>query len=154
MPESVFLLSDTLIAFDHLFQKVLIISHVHLPTLSTPLLAPSIIADSYIAAAAKIEEIRGLLESSEPLRMPLQERMGRIEERKEAVSNVGEEGYKAFVRDLKEHIVKGDIIQAVPSQRLRRETVLHPFNAYRSVIPSLPFVPLHSSLPRETELMK
>ena len=75
-----------------------------------------------------------MLESTEPLKLPLQERIGPLEERKEAVSNVGEEGYKAFVRDLKSHIIKGDIIQAVPSQRLRRETVLHPFNAYRCVL--------------------
>jgi len=49
----------------------------------------------------------------------------------EAVSNVGKEGYEAFVTTLKKHIVAGDIIQAVPSQRLARPTTLHPFNAYR-----------------------
>lgn len=46
-------------------------------------------------------------------------------------SNVGKVGYEGFVTKLKEHIVKGDIIQAVPSQRLTRETALHPFNVYR-----------------------
>jgi anthranilate synthase component 1 len=49
----------------------------------------------------------------------------------EAVSNVGKEGYEGFVTTLKRHIVAGDIIQAVPSQRLARPTSLHPFNAYR-----------------------
>jgi anthranilate synthase component 1 len=49
----------------------------------------------------------------------------------EAVSNVGKEGYEQFVTTLKKHIVAGDIIQAVPSQRLARPTSLHPFNAYR-----------------------
>ena len=33
----------------------------------------------------------------------------------EAVSNVGKQGYEGFVTKLKEHIVAGDIIQAVPS---------------------------------------
>ncbi|KAJ2426381.1 anthranilate synthase component 1, partial [Coemansia sp. RSA 2531] len=37
----------------------------------------------------------------------------------------------AMVLGLKEHIVKGDIIQAVPAQRITRPTTLHPFNAYR-----------------------
>lgn len=31
-------------------------------------------------------------------------------------SDVGQAGYEKFVTTLKEHIVKGDIIQAVPSQ--------------------------------------
>jgi anthranilate synthase component 1 len=49
----------------------------------------------------------------------------------EAVSNVGKAGYEGFVSKLKEHIVAGDIIQAVPSQRLSKRSTLHPFNAYR-----------------------
>ncbi|KAJ1310315.1 hypothetical protein OPQ81_007054 [Rhizoctonia solani] len=48
-----------------------------------------------------------------------------------AVSNVGKAGYEGFVTQLKKHIVAGDIIQAVPSQRLERKTSLHPFNVYR-----------------------
>ncbi|KAJ1557615.1 hypothetical protein HK405_015577 [Cladochytrium tenue] len=51
----------------------------------------------------------------------------------EAVSNVGKDGYEEFVRRLKHHIVQGDIIQAVPSQRVSRRTDLHPFNAYRQL---------------------
>ena len=49
----------------------------------------------------------------------------------ESTSNVGKDGYERFVTTLKKHIVAGDIIQAVPSQRLARPTSLHPFNAYR-----------------------
>jgi len=48
-------------------------------------------------------------------------------------SNVGKTGYEQFVSTLKEHIIAGDIIQAVPSQRLSRPTQLHPFNAYRKL---------------------
>ncbi|KAA0171033.1 hypothetical protein FNF28_01038 [Cafeteria roenbergensis] len=39
----------------------------------------------------------------------------------ESRSNVGREGYEGFVRSLKESIVAGDIIQAVPSQRMRHD---------------------------------
>jgi anthranilate synthase component 1 len=49
----------------------------------------------------------------------------------QAVSNVGKEGYESFVTTLKKHVIAGDIIQAVPSQRLARPTTLNPFNAYR-----------------------
>jgi anthranilate synthase component 1 len=38
----------------------------------------------------------------------------------ESASNTGRAGYEAFVRDLKAHIVDGDIIQAVPSHRITR----------------------------------
>ncbi len=38
---------------------------------------------------------------------------------------------EGFVTDLKKHIKLGDIIQAVPSQRLAKPTSLHPFNIYR-----------------------
>ena len=34
------------------------------------------------------------------------------------MSNVGQAGYEGFVRSLQKHIRKGDIIQAVPSQRI------------------------------------
>jgi anthranilate synthase component 1 len=49
----------------------------------------------------------------------------------ESVSNIGKEGYEKHVTTLKKHISRGDIIQAVPSQRFARPTSLHPFNLYR-----------------------
>jgi anthranilate synthase component 1 len=48
-----------------------------------------------------------------------------------STSNIGKEGYEKHVIRLKEHISRGDIIQAVPSQRIARPTSLHPFNLYR-----------------------
>jgi len=38
-----------------------------------------------------------------------------------------------FVTNLKQHIVNGDIVQAVPSQRFSRKTNVHPFNIYRTL---------------------
>jgi len=54
-----------------------------------------------------------------------------IRKNQQYTSNVGQEDYEGHVRKLKEHIVKGDIIQAVPSQRFSRPTSPHPFNIYR-----------------------
>jgi anthranilate synthase component 1 len=48
-------------------------------------------------------------------------------------SNIGQSGYERHVTRLKQHISKGDIIQAVPSQRIARPTSLHPFNIYRQL---------------------
>lgn len=129
MPESVFLFSDTIVAFDHLFQTVRIVSHVFVPS-STPAEDAAKVAEtSYAEASARIVELVALLTSDSPLPLPEQPKI--VRPPKEATSNVGEQGYKDFVTSLKKNIVQGDIIQAVPSQRLRRETALHPFNVYR-----------------------
>ena len=50
-------------------------------------------------------------------------------------SNVGAEGYKRMVNSLKDHIVRGNIIQAVPSQRLSRPLRggVSAFDIYRSL---------------------
>ncbi|GJN88815.1 hypothetical protein Rhopal_001786-T1 [Rhodotorula paludigena] len=143
IPESVFLLHDTIVAFDHLFQRVYVVSHVYLPSSSASSSeSHSAIAASYDAAAQKIKDIATKLTSASPLPYPHQpkivpapvpanetpeERYARLDQ----LSNVGKEGYEQFVTSLKGHIVQGEIIQAVPSQRLRRETQLHPFNVYR-----------------------
>ncbi|KAI5476491.1 anthranilate synthase component I [Pseudohyphozyma bogoriensis] len=129
MPESVFLLADTLVAFDHLFQTVRVVSHVFLPSSTSSDDAVKVATDSYNEAKAKIADLIALLTSNEPLPLPEQPKI--VRPPKEAVSNVGEVGYKGFVTSLKKNIVLGDIIQAVPSQRLTRETALHPFNVYR-----------------------
>lgn len=129
MPESVFLLSDTLVAFDHLFQKVHIVSHVVLPSSTPASSASDVITASYEEAQLKIRDIVKTLTSDSALPLPEQPKI--VRPPKPAESNVGKVGYEGFVTSLKDNIVKGDIIQAVPSQRLRRETALHPFNVYR-----------------------
>ena len=50
-------------------------------------------------------------------------------------SNVGADGYKRMVNALKDHIVRGNIIQAVPSQRLSRplKEGVSAFDIYRSL---------------------
>lgn len=123
MPEAFFMLTSTVILFDHLFQTVKIVTHVHLAD-GTP---PSQIPALYEEAVARIETLRRVLESPEvplPPQKPI--KLGN-----QAESNVGKKGYEAHVTTLKKHILKGDIIQAVPSQRLARPTELHPFNIYR-----------------------
>jgi anthranilate synthase component 1 len=123
IPEAVFLLVDTLLIYDHIFQTIKVVSHVFIPkTFGTGNLA-----FAYQTAVAKAKRLAKLLLSNttpEPPQPPIV--LGN-----EAVSNVGKAGYESFVTTLKKHIIAGDIIQAVPSQRLARPTSLNPFNAYR-----------------------
>jgi len=133
IPEAVFMLADTLIVYDHLYQRIKIVSHVFCPSSASNVN----LAFTYNTAVAKARRIAKLLLSNPgaPYYVP----QPPITLGGQAISNVGSTGYKQFVTKLREHIIKGDIIQAVPSQRLRRETNLNPFNAYlqlRTVNPS------------------
>ncbi|KAF9036571.1 ADC synthase [Panaeolus papilionaceus] len=125
IPEAVFMLVDTLVIYDHIFQTLKVVSHVFIPKN----FGAENLAFTYQTAVSKARRLAKVLLSGstpEPPQPPIV--LGN-----ESVSNVGKQGYEAFVTKLKEHIVKGDIIQAVPSQRLARPTSLHPFNAYRQL---------------------
>ena len=125
LPEAYFMLTSTLVIFDHIYQTIKLVSHVHLPDGTPSTQIPAL----YEECAARIEGLRRKLESP-TLPVPKQ---GPIKLGLETTSNVGKPGYEGFVTKLKEHIVKGDIIQAVPSQRLARPTSLQPFNLYRQL---------------------
>ncbi|KAJ9203124.1 hypothetical protein DTO166G4_5542 [Paecilomyces variotii] len=121
VPESFFMLFDTIIAFDHFFQVVKVITYVPIPADDSELEA------SYRKGQEVIQKtIDVLLRPDTPL--PPQPP---IKPNQEYTSNIGREGYEKHVTSLKEHIVVGDIFQAVPSQRLARPTTLHPFNLFR-----------------------
>ncbi|KAG2147153.1 ADC synthase [Suillus cothurnatus] len=104
IPESLFMLCDTILVYDHLYQSIKIVSHVFHPKDAGTTNLPFV----YQTAHNTTPEV------PQP-----------------PVTLGNQEGYESFVTKLKEHVVAGDIIQAVPSQRLARPTNLHPFNAYR-----------------------
>lgn len=123
VPESLFMLFDTIIAFDHFFQLVKIITYVHIPR---DLLDLTMKYES--AKRILVETINVLQSPSIPL--PSQ---SSITPGQPCTSNIGQSGYEQHVTTLKAEIQKGSIIQAVPSHRLSRPTNLHPFNIYRQL---------------------
>lgn len=125
IPESLFMITDSLLIYDHLFQSVKVVSHVFSPTNA----GTTNLSFVYQTAVAKIRRLAKVLMSPNTPDVP----QPAISLGNEAVSNVGKEGYEGFVTKLKEHVIAGDIIQAVPSQRLSRPTELHPFNVYRQL---------------------
>ncbi|CAE6515488.1 unnamed protein product [Rhizoctonia solani] len=131
IPESVFMLCDTILVYDHLYQNVKVVSHVFAPTVTgaSSSEASSNLSFIYQTAVQKARRAaKVVLADRTPLvPQPI------IQRGNTAVSNVGKVGYEGFVTQLKKHIVAGDIIQAVPSQRLARKTNLHPFNIYRQL---------------------
>jgi anthranilate synthase component 1 len=123
IPEAVFMLVDTLLVYDHIFQRLRVVSHVFYPKDGSS----DNLSFVYQTAVAKARRLAKTLLTNVTPEAP----QPPIVLGSKAVSNVGEAGYKGFVKKLKEHIIAGDIIQAVPSQRLARPTSLHPYNVYR-----------------------
>jgi anthranilate synthase component 1 len=129
VPESLFMLYDTIVAFDRFHDLVKVITYLHVPK------EISGISAAYEKAKAIINELIPVLLSPDT---PLPEQPP-IKLDQTYTSNIGQAGYEKHVTKLKKHITFGDIIQAVPSQRLARPTTLHPFNLYlelRTVNPS------------------
>ncbi|CAO3613869.1 unnamed protein product [Cunninghamella echinulata] len=122
IPDSVFMLCDTIVIFDRVRQLIKVVSHYRSDTKDV-----ESIEKEYARAAGEIETTVFLLnqEHTPQVHQPP------IQLGNEATSNVGKEGYMEFVSKLKHHIKEGDIFQTVPSQRLARPTSLHPFNVYR-----------------------
>lgn len=121
VPESLFMLFDTVVAFDRFYGTLKVITYLHVPKDLSKLPA------AYEKARTIINEIVDILVSPH---IPLPEQPP-IKPDQEYTSNIGQAGYEKHVTTLKEHIIAGDIIQAVPSQRFSRPTTLHPFNIYR-----------------------
>jgi anthranilate synthase component I len=120
LPEAIFLLADTLIAFDHAFGRLLLIGNLD-PEGEGDLSRP--------AVEARLDEIERRLSQ------PLPERPGFAPEARQVgmQSNLTREEFTSAVLAAKEHIAAGDIFQVVLSQRLQRETQAAPFDIYRAL---------------------
>ncbi|KAL2022223.1 hypothetical protein VTK56DRAFT_5833 [Thermocarpiscus australiensis] len=126
IPEALFMIFDTILAFDHFFQTLTIITHMRLPEKPG-----DDFQTAYDQACATIRSTLELIQQPD-IPLPPKNPSDPASEQQYS-SNVGRHGYESFVTALKSHIIKGDIIQAVPSQRFSRSTTLHPFNIYRTL---------------------
>lgn len=125
LPEASLMLFDLIIAFDNVFQRFQIINNIQVQKSDTK----QEIQIKFLKLAKEIEDVRKkLFDSNGPVPYPPQPE---IQLDQSFTSNIGQEGYENHVKKLKEHIMCGDIFQAVPSQRIARPTTLHPFNIYR-----------------------
>jgi anthranilate synthase component 1 len=119
LPESVLMLADTLLVFDHVAHRIKVVSHAHLDGDAEK---------AYEDATRKIDDLVDRLEKPirpEPVSPP---RNGA-----QVSSNFTQAEFEAMVSRAKEYIYAGDVIQAVLSQRLERPTSAHPFAIYRAL---------------------
>ncbi|MBA7625437.1 Anthranilate synthase component 1 [subsurface metagenome] len=121
LPDAIFLLTDTILIFDHLEHKIKVISNAHVK--KNP-------KKAYQEAIERIENLVNQLKKPTPLhRSPFTVHRSPIIIK----SNFTKEGFKKKVRKAKEYIRAGDIIQVVPSQRLETEITVDPFDIYRAL---------------------
>jgi len=115
-----FMLFDTVLAFDHVQHRILIIANARVT-------ADDDLESLYQFACAKISFLERELERSlssarTPGAAPLEVR-----------SNQTKEAFEANVRTAKEHIAAGDIYQVVLSQRFESSVDADPFTVYRAL---------------------
>jgi anthranilate synthase component 1 len=113
IPDGIYLLADTIVAFDHARRSLSLIANV--------------LDGDVDAANHKLDEIESLIHQPLPQTQPREAKSSKIG------SNMTQGRYEDMVRDAKEHIAAGDIFQVVLSQRFTRETSVEPFDVYRAV---------------------
>jgi anthranilate synthase component 1 len=121
VPDSIFVLTDTLLIFDHVSHKIKIVSNAYIK--GNP-------SRAYSAAVKKIVRIEKLL---------LKDKRPKTEDRRPKTkvkikSNFTKKAFGNIVLKAKEYIKNGDIIQVVLSQRLKVDLGKRdPFSIYRQL---------------------
>ena len=121
--DAIFMLTDTILIFDHVDHKIKIVSNAHIK--GDP-------AKSYDEAVRKIDKIAADLRKPPPSivpYLPAKRKLSALKVR----SNVDKAGFEDAVKKAKTYIKKGDIIQVVLSQRFETPIRSHPFHIYRAL---------------------
>jgi anthranilate synthase component 1 len=119
LPESLFMLVDTLLIFDHAQHKIKIVS-----------LARPNGDDAYRKAVAKIDELAARLK--EPLKPP-RPTPPKSKKPPKVVSNLTRAEFEANVAKARQYIIEGEAIQIVLSQRLSKRTSARPLDIYKAL---------------------
>jgi len=115
-----FMLFDTVLAFDHVKHRILIIANARIT-------ADEDLQALYQFACAKIQFLERELERGLSQPEPHAQAAPAIR------SNMERDTYEAGVRTIKERIAAGDIYQAVLSQRFEADVTADPFTVYRAL---------------------
>src|SRR5947209_11359524 len=118
VPDLALMVSDVLLAFDHLRRELTILANVF---------AGDDFERAYADAAAAIADVR------ERLTAPVPQVRREPRDPPEWTSNVGNDGYARGVEVAKDYIRAGDIYQVVPSQRWSAECPVEAFSIYRGL---------------------
>lgn len=120
LPIGVFLLADTVVAFDHAFGRMLLIA----------------VAEDQNNEEFSIREAEIRLDALESaIKAPLltRNKNNDMGDSNQLLSNISRADFIESVKQAKEYIAAGDIFQVVLSQRLSRRTSAAPFDIYREL---------------------
>ena len=115
-----FMLFDTILAFDHVKHRILIIANARVEPGAD-------LETAYRFACAKIHFLEVELERS------LSEPAGTPGGAREVRSNTSQEAFERAVLVAKDHIIAGDVYQVVLSQRFETSVTTDPFTVYRAL---------------------
>jgi len=118
MPDACLLLTESLLVFDNVAQKIKVVSHVHVREGES-------LESAYDAAVARIDTLVSRL-AAPPVEPPAVENAAG-----EVTSNFAQADYEKVVERAKEYIRAGDVIQVVLAQRFELPLHAAPFNVYR-----------------------
>jgi anthranilate synthase component 1 len=120
--DSWFLITETLLIFDNMQQKIKVLSNVHLRDGDDP-------GDLYDKAVRRIDDMVALM------RKPLPERLAKTAEvtTTELQSNFSRPDFESAVERCKDYVRSGDVIQVVLSQRFSGDLDAEPFDVYRAL---------------------
>ena len=131
LPDAVFMFTDTLLVFDNLRHRLLVIANAHISRTDSASLDRA-----YDAAAVKIGMLIGNLRrpgrSPAPLTLPPMEPLVALGD-EGFTSTMDEAAFMDAVRRAKEFIAAGDAYQVVLSRRLDTELRADPFTVYRAL---------------------
>ncbi len=125
LPDCIFMIADSLLAFDHVRRKILLIHNAHVSD------SPE---TAYREAVHKIEvmaeRLKGhpIAHSEKPLVNASRGKRG-----DEIASNMTRDEFKHAVESAKQYILAGDAFQIVLSQRFSRAYGGDPFDVYRAL---------------------
>jgi anthranilate synthase component 1 len=118
--EAGFMLFDTVLAFDHVRHRILIIANARIT-------GDEDLESLYQFACTKIEFVERELDRTLSKAPPTEAKA------LEVTSNVSREQFEQMVRTAKEYIAAGDIYQVVLSQRFESPISVDPFTVYRAL---------------------
>ncbi|TLM66089.1 MAG: anthranilate synthase component I [Deltaproteobacteria bacterium] len=117
-----FLITENLLIFDNMRQKIKVVSNVHLGDFEDP-------ARAYDRATAAIDGLVAKLRGERPPRVPVE----RCPAAGELQSNFTRAEFEAAVERCKDYVRAGDVIQVVLSQRFSGDLDVDPFDIYRAL---------------------
>ena len=124
--DSIYMVMDTVLAFDNVTSKVKIISNAYVPDINDA-------REQYEKSLAKIAQLKDRLRNSTVATFSDNLSPDYTEEEFKLESNFEPAQFKEAVLRTKEYIKSGDIIQAVISQRWKTDLRVDPFDLYRAL---------------------